>query len=151
MPLDPQDDLTPDLAEALDDAREEISPGERICLLRHTGELERGYEPIDEIGANGELAGGWLTSLRRAPGPMSLRLAQMDPVTAEQLAEQLAAWARFDDERAVWEVFAVLDNPRVPSSPALRDWIFRGTLTSEPFAVLELWGSPFESPMEVPA
>lgn len=133
MAVDPQDDLTPEVAEAFDDVREEIAPGERYFLLKAAPWDGQGVEPI-ALGddPNGEvLKGIYLEQIFGTPN-YTARIAQMGDVSEAALAEMWGIGILRAGEAVanVYERVAVLVVPKVPT---LREWKYGLTFTQQTF------------------
>lgn len=140
------DDITPDIAEGFDDAREEIAPGVRLFLLEQSGETEQGLVPIDlPNSANGEVLTGWLPSQPESRGRLIVQICELGEITRDVL-ERTWALALLLPEETVATVFELATDPDVPTVPTIRRWTFDATYTVQPFVPVEpgaVLGSPW--------
>jgi hypothetical protein len=126
VPVNPADDLTPDVAEGYDDLRDEISPGARLFALRHA---DQGFEPIPIGGdTTGEVPSGWRPPIPAEPNVF--RVAELGDVTDEVLLG-VDGFAFVPEGETVVRVLAVVGDPVRPTLLVARDWAFRTTLADE--------------------
>lgn len=131
------DDLTPDIAEGFDDARDEIAPGVRLFLLEQSGETEQGLVPIDlPSSVNGEVLSGWLPSQPDSRGRLILQLCELGEITRDVI-ERVWALALLIPGEAAAAVYELATDPDVPGVPTIRRWTFDASYTVQPYVPVE--------------
>lgn len=131
------DDITPDIAEGFDDAREEIAPGVRLFLLEQSTETEQGLKAIVlPSSANGEVLSGWLPSQPDSRGRLIVQICELGEITRDVL-ERVWALAILLPDAVTASVYELATNPDVPGVPTIRRWTFDATYTVQPFVPVD--------------